>query len=261
MCPGMPLKISVVTPSFNQARFLTETMESIHGQNYPNLQHIVIDGGSTDDSVSIIKRYADKLDYWVSEPDDGQTGALVKGFSHADGEILCWLNSDDLFEKRTLWEVAEYFEKHPASAFIYGDALWIDACGNPIKTKKEIPFNRFIWYYDYNYIPQPSAFWRRNLYHKAGGLDTSFDLAMDADLWARFADIVQPIHVRRLWSRMRLYPDQKNQRLRARSNAEDAQIRQRWAGEEPTWSLAAKGVFAKALRVAWKLSTGCYALR
>lgn len=251
-------KITVVTPSYNQARFLEATLRSVHDQGYPNLEHIVIDGGSTDGSVEIIRKFEDRLAYWVSEPDKGQTDALIKGFSRASGEILAWLNSDDLYEPRTLWEVAEFFTRHPDVQFVYGDALWIDTEGRILKPKKEIPFNRFIWLYDYNYIPQPSAFWRRELYEAVGGLDPRFDLAMDADLWIRFAERTRPAHVRRIWSRMRLYPEQKNQRLRAVSDQEDEVIRRRYLPDEPVWQRGLKKVFAKSMRVGWKLLRGCY---
>lgn len=249
-------KITVVTPSFNQGRFLEETILSIHRQNYPSLEHIIIDGGSTDESVEIIQKYASRLAYWVSEPDGGQTDALIKGFSKASGEIWAWLNSDDLYEPDTLWEVAEWFQNHPEDKFIYGDALWIDFHGRPLKFKKEIPFNWFIWLYGYNYIPQPSAFWRRELYEQVGGLDRFFDLAMDADLWARFAEVCSPVHVRRVWSQMRFYPEQKNQRLREKSNEEDRIIRQRYMQEDPVAMKFIKRVTAKIWRGCWKICTG-----
>jgi len=251
-------KITVITPSYNQARFLEATLRSVHDQGYPNLEHIVIDGGSTDGSVEIIRKFEDRLAYWVSEPDKGQTDALIKGFSRATGQILAWLNSDDLYEPRTLWDVAEFFTRHPDVQFVYGDALWIDTEGRILKPKKEIPFNRFIWLYDYNYIPQPSAFWRRELYEVVGGLDPRFDLAMDADLWIRFAERTRPVHVRRIWSRMRLYPEQKNQRLRAISDNEDEIIRSRYLPKEPSWQRRVKKNLAKGLRVGWKLLGGCY---
>jgi len=254
---GWP-KITIVTPSYNQARFLEATLRSIHDQGYPNLEHIVIDGGSTDGSVEILRRFEDKLAYWVSEPDRGQTDALIKGFSRATGEILAWLNSDDLYEPHTLWEVADFFSRHPEVQFVYGDALWIDTEGRVLKPKKEIAFSRFIWLYDHNYIPQPSAFWRRELYEAVGGLDPRFDLAMDADLWIRFAEKTKPVHVRRVWSRMRLYPEQKNQRLRAISDQEDEIIRNRYLPQEPLWLRRAKRFLAKGLRVSWKLVWGCY---
>ena len=252
-------RISVVTPSYNQARFLGETLASVHAQNYPNLQHIVIDGGSTDGSVEIIRSYADRLDHWVSEPDEGQTHALVKGFARANGDILCWLNSDDLFEPGALHEVAAFFAANPAARAVYGDALLIDIEGRPINLKREHPFSRFIWLFDYNYLPQPSTFWRRDLYEEVGGLDPSFDLAMDADLWIRFAEVTQLLHCPRVWSRMRLYPEQKNQRLRAASNREDARIRSRYIGNWPHWSQQPMRVVAKAMRVGIKAKHGCYA--
>jgi glycosyltransferase involved in cell wall biosynthesis len=252
-------KITVVTPSYNQARFLEATLRSIHEQAYPNLEHIVVDGGSTDGSVEIIQRYADRLAYWVSEPDNGQTDALIKGFTRATGDILAWLNSDDLYEPGTLWEVAEFFAVNPEVQFVYGDAVWIDTEGRILRPKKEIPFCWFIWIYDHNYIPQPSAFWRRELYHLVGGLDPRFDLAMDAELWSRFAAHTRPVHVRRIWSRIRFYPEQKNQRLRARSDEEDKVIRERCLGrKEHPWARRAKKVIAKSWRVGWKLATGCY---
>jgi glycosyltransferase involved in cell wall biosynthesis len=251
-------KITIVTPSYNQARFLEATLRSIHDQGYPNLEHIVIDGGSTDGSVEILRRFEDKLAYWVSEPDRGQTDALIKGFSRATGEILAWLNSDDLYEPHTLWEVADFFSRHPEVQFVYGDALWIDTEGRVLKPKKEIAFSRFIWLYDHNYIPQPSSFWRREIYEAVGGLDPRFDLAMDADLWIRFAEKTKLVHVRRVWSRMRLYPEQKNQRLRAISDQEDEIIRSRYLSQESLWLRRAKRLLAKGLRVSWKLVRGCY---
>src|SRR5690606_16984358 len=126
------------------------------------------------------------------------------------------------------------------------------------KRKREIGFSWFIWLHDYNYIPQPSAFWRRSLYERVGGLDPRFDLAMDADLWARFAEIVHPVHVRRIWSRMRLYADQKNQRLRFKSDHEDRIIRERYIGDAAFRARILKRVMAKGIRVTKKLVTGCY---
>jgi len=120
-------KISVVTPSFNQGRYIEATIKSVVEQGYPNLEYLIMDGGSTDGTVEIIEKYSDQLTYWVSEPDEGQTDALIKGFDRASGDILCWLCSDDLFEARTLQEVAETFVEHPDWEVVYGDSFWIDA--------------------------------------------------------------------------------------------------------------------------------------
>ncbi len=151
-------KISVVVPSFNQAKYLELTLRSIIDQDYPNLELIVIDGGSKDESKNIIQKYQMYMKYWCSEPDGGHPEGIIKGFSYATGEILCFLNSDDLFESGTLRDVGEYFFLHPGVDAVYGDALWIDAKGNTLRKCKEIPFNRFIWLYTYNYIPSMSMF-------------------------------------------------------------------------------------------------------
>ena len=116
-----PPKISIVTCSFNQAHFLEEAITSVLGQDYPNLEYIIIDGGSTDGSVDIIRKYSDQLYYWVSEPDRGQTHGLIKGFARATGEIQGWLCSDDLLEVGSLREVGQFFIEHPDGRVVYGD--------------------------------------------------------------------------------------------------------------------------------------------
>lgn len=254
---GWP-RITVVTPSFNQVEYLEETLETIHGQGYPELEHIVMDGGSTDGSVDVIRRWAEHLDYWQSEPDGGQTSALRRGFELATGEILCWLNSDDLYEPWTLREVGEFFLSNPEAEVVYGDSTWISDTGEFIRPKREHPFSRFIFLYDHDFIPQPSTFWRAGLYQRVGGLDPSFDLAMDADLFIRFADVTKVHHRRRPWSRMRLYPDQKNQRLRSKSNLEGRRIRSRYLGDKSDSSLRWRHQAARALRIGWKVTTGRY---
>src|SRR5215213_2619185 len=251
-------KISVVTPSFNQGRYIEATIKSVVEQGYPNLEYFIMDGGSTDDTVEIIEKYSDQLNYWVSEPDEGQTDALIKGFDRASGDILCWLCSDDLFESTTLHEVAEIFVQHPDWQVVYGDSFWIDADSRPIGFKKEIDFIRFIWLYDYNYIPQPSTFWRRGIYEQVGGLDMRWDLTMDADLWIRFAEHTTLHHAPRAWSRMRYYPEQKNLAFRDKSYEEDARIRSRYLPDEPPWLRRLKRFCAKGLRVTLRLARGAY---
>ncbi len=250
---GWP-KISVVTPSFNQGRYIEATIKSVVEQGYPNLEYFIMDGGSTDGIVEIIEKYADRLTYWVNEPDEGQTDALIKGFDRASGDILCWLCSDDLFEARTLQEVAEIFVQHPDWEVVYGDSFWIDADGLPIHFKREIPYCRFIWMYDHNYLPQPSTFWRRGIYYKVGGLDIRMELSMDADLWSRFAEDTALHHVPRAWSRMPYYLEQKNRRLRTKADEEDGLIRSRYLPDEPRWLRRLKWFLAKGLRVALKLA-------
>jgi glycosyltransferase involved in cell wall biosynthesis len=251
-------RISVVMPSFNQGRFIEESLQSIFDQNYPSLELIIMDGGSTDNTNAILEKYAHRFAYWTSEPDGGQTQALRNGFARATGEIECWLNSDDLLEPGVLFEVANYFAKHPEADAVFGDATWISDKGESLRVQREMPFNRFIWIYTYDYIPGMSMFWRRSLYEKVGGLDTNFRLAMDADLFIRFADVGRIDHVSRLWSRMRFYAAQKNQRLRTVSDAEDLKIRARyWGCEHPPFYVAKK-MLAQAIRIGWRFSLGAY---
>ena len=249
-------RISVVTPSYEQARFLEATLLSVIRQGYPNLEYIVMDGGSLDGSDRIIRRYADNLAFWTSQPDGGQTDALIRGLARANGDIMCWLNSDDLLEPWTLREVGEFFQSHAHARAVYGDATWIDIDGEPMKPKKEHAFNEFIWLYDHNFIPQPSTFWRRDLYEEVGGLDANYRIAMDADLWIRFAQITKIHHVPRPWSRMRVYPEQKVQALRARCDVEDALIRRRYVDTDRWWR--GKKLLARGMRVAWKLGLRSY---
>ncbi|MCA9462660.1 MAG: glycosyltransferase [Nitrospira sp.] len=251
-------KISVVIPSYNQGNFIEATLQSVLSQQYPNLELLVIDGGSTDNTLDIIKAHESGLTYWVSEPDHGQTDALIKGFRQAQGDIWCWLNSDDLHTPHTLREVADAFTNFPDMDAIYGNATWINTEGQPLREQREIPFNRFIWLYTHNYIPGMSMFWKRELYELSGGLNPAYDLAMDADLWIRFSHFGQIHHVPSIWSYMRFYPDQKNRRLRTQSDMEDIQIRKRYWGRERPRFYSLKKSIAQTWRVSWKLLTGCY---
>jgi glycosyltransferase involved in cell wall biosynthesis len=219
--------ISLVTCSFQQGHFLEQAIRSVLGQDYPAIEYIIVDGGSTDGSVEIIRRYQSALAWWVSEPDRGQTDALIKGFGRAGGEICGWLCSDDLLLPGALHAVAAFFSAHPEAMAVYGDALWIDSEGRILRPKKEMRFSRFVLVHDHNYIPQPSMFWRRALYEAVSGLDPDFDLAMDADLWERFSRKTGIAHLPRYLSCMRFYPEQKTRSRRAEGRCEDESIRRR----------------------------------
>ncbi len=254
--------VTIVVPSYQQAPYLRYTLQSlVNQQNLQpgELEIIVMDGGSTDGSVEIIQSFEKHLEYWESERDRGQTHALRKGFARARGEILGWLCSDDLLEPTAIRTVINLFRSHSELQFLYGDTYWIDTTGAIVKWRKEIAFNWFIWKYDHNYIPQPSAFWKRELYEQSGGLDESFDLAMDADLWARFATVAPPRHFRIALSRMRMYPQQKTQRLYGRLRTELRQISSRYGAKFDS-EVRAKAAYlmAKSWRIGWKLATGCY---
>lgn len=186
-------KITVVTPVYNQVKYLEETIKSIVNQGYPNLEYIVIDGGSSDGTVDIIKKYEKHLAYWVSEPDKGMYDAIQKGFDRSTGEIMCWLNSDDIFFDKCLFAIADVFMHHPEIEWFTGKSTSIDTEGmiTGVDDIDEIRFTKYDFYLNRAFwIPQSSTVWRRSLWEKIGGsLDTNLRLAGDFDLWLRFINI------------------------------------------------------------------------
>jgi len=180
--------ISIVLPSFNQGHFLGCTLKSILDQQYPNLELIVVDGGSQDDSLDIIKANSEHINWWVSEPDKGQAHAINKGMARATGEILAWLNSDDCLMPGALHRVAAQFMKSGDVDVVYGHRVLIDEEGNDVGKWVMPGHRRFILTYA-DFIPQETMFWRADLWQKVGGkLDESFHFAMDWELIRRFVD-------------------------------------------------------------------------
>lgn len=184
-------KITVVTPSYNQGKYLEDTILSVLDQNYPNLEYIIIDGGSTDGSVEIIRRYKDRLAYWVTEPDQGLYDGIQKGFERATGEIMCWLNSDDMHHRKSLFTIAELFQSLTHVNWIMGCNTFYDEEGRAFVPDPDMFYNRWskwrMYDFDGKLIQQESVFWRRSLWEKAGGyIDRDLALAGDADLWLRF---------------------------------------------------------------------------
>jgi len=202
--------VSIITPSFNQAKFLEETINSVLDQDYPNIEYIIIDGGSTDGSQEIIKKYTDQISYWISEPDQGQTDAINKGFNKANGEIFAWINSDDTYLPNTINQAVDFLNNNPEFGMVYGDA-------NLINEKNEI-FGKFpARQTDYKrlrrgyvHIPQQSSFFRAALWKEVAPLDTSFYFAMDYDLWVRIAKISQLKYVPKIWANFRIHSTGKS---------------------------------------------------
>lgn len=247
-------RISVVTPSFNQGIYLQQTLDSVLGQGYPNLEYIVMDGGSTDSTTALLRQYEDQLSYVVSEPDNGQTDALKRGFARATGEILCWVNADDLLQPGSLFTVAEAFADDPSLLFLWGDARWIDSEGHEIEVHREIPFIRWVWLHNYNYIPQPAAFWRRSLYEEVGGLDVDFRMAMDSDLFLRMSHVAKLVHVPRVLASVRFHAAQRTWMERADSHSEVARLVERELGRRPrAIERLLKRMAAKVVRGVWRI--------
>jgi glycosyltransferase involved in cell wall biosynthesis len=261
MSPATLPTLSLVTCSFQQGAFLGATMRSVFEQHYPALEYIVVDGGSSDGSADLIKEQSARLSWWVSEPDKGQTDALIKGFGRSTGELMGWLCSDDLLLPGALDAVGRFFAAHPAVDWVYGDAVWIDAKGAPLRTKREMRWSRTAFLFDHNYLAQPSVFWRRRLYDAVGGLQPGWNLAMDADLWLRFARHSRPRHLSQYLSCMRYYPQQKTRALKPAGRREDESLRRREAplmSALPRWPLRA---FARSLRIGGKAIAGGYRAR
>jgi glycosyltransferase involved in cell wall biosynthesis len=175
-------KVSIITPSFNQGEFLEETIRSVLLQGYPNLEYIIIDGGSNDNSVEIIKKYDTWLTYWVSEPDRGQSHAINKGFKRATGDVIAWLNSDDTYMPDTLFKVVNYLINHPLKSIVYGSALFIDKYSKPLNKYRGRPLSRGLKrmkFWKGWGIPQPTLFFKHELLKLYGDLDESFHYALD----------------------------------------------------------------------------------
>jgi glycosyltransferase involved in cell wall biosynthesis len=204
--------ITVVTPSFNQGAYIEATLRSVLDQNYPNLEYIVLDGGSSDESVRVIERYAPRLTYWHSRPDRGQSDAIATGFDMATGDILCWLNSDDILLPGSLQHVARIFRDSPRTKFVYGNRHVIDAQGQVIGSHRwPHLLHRYHWALGQP-LAQECAFWRRSLYEEVGGLDRSRFFIMDWDLFYRMWKVTRLRKTSRFLGCIRIHEETKNTR-------------------------------------------------
>jgi glycosyltransferase involved in cell wall biosynthesis len=204
-----PMLVSIVTPSYNQSRFIEATIQSVLFQDYPQIEYLVVDGASTDGTADIIRKYEDRLAWWVSEKDRGQTDAINKGFARAKGEVLAWLNSDDTYEPGAIDAAVNYLQKHLEVGMIYGDCNYINENGEVIGQfqSRQTSYRRIRR--GYNHIPQQTMFFRAELWKQVGPLDPSFHYAMDYDLWTRIAARTEIKYVPQIWANFRLHTSGK----------------------------------------------------
>lgn len=227
--------VSIITPSYNQAQYLEETIRSVLGQDYQNLEYIIIDGGSNDGSPEIIQRYSDRLAYWVSETDQGQTDAINKGFARASGQILAWINSDDTYLPNAVSEAVEFLGTYPQAGLVYGDANLIDSNGEVIGKfpARQTDYTRLRR--GYVHIPQQAAFFRADVWRQVGPLDPSFYFAMDYDLWVRISRSAPIYYHPRLWANFRLHGSGKSVVEDSRCWPEMLRVHEREGGGRLSW--------------------------
>ena len=228
-------RITVVTPSYNQADFLEATIRSVLLQQYENLEYIVLDGGSTDGSVDIIRRYAPWLTHWRSGRDDGQAAAIAEGFAIATGDVYCWLNSDDVFLPGALRKAGEFFARHPGVDFLYGNRIVIDRAGEEIDRHFwPAVLTRAHWA-----LGQPMAqeccFWRASIYQRVGGIDPTRFFIMDWDLFFRMWRAGNFHKSPEFFGAIRIHDESKNTRYQDVRERELAEARARYGLREPGW--------------------------
>lgn len=220
--------ISIVTPSYNQAPFIVDTVRSVLLQRYPKLQYVVMDGASTDGTVAALEPYRKQLHKLISEKDNGQADAIRRGFEHTDGEIMAYLNSDDVLAPGALTFVAEFFRTHPHVDAVYSNRVIVNE-HNTVIGYWILPYHRSRLMMRWDLIPQETCFWRRSLYDKVGGVDASFRFAMDYDLFTRFMLHGTMRRVKRFLGAFRMHSDSKTvQQLETIGRNEIARVAEKY---------------------------------
>jgi glycosyltransferase involved in cell wall biosynthesis len=234
--------VSLVTPSFNQGRYLEQTLLSVLSQSYPRIEYLVMDGGSTDGSVEILRRHGSRLAYWQSRRDAGFADAIAQGFQRSHGQILAYLNSDDLLAPDAVERAVGFLGQHAEVAMVYGDRVCIDEAGRLLYYKPNLPILARTPFIAMT-IAQESCFWRRDIYQRVGGIDPSLRFAIDYDLFSRITQAGRVVHVRGLWGFFRKHPQSKTMtQMRTLGEAEGGAI------EEARWGARISPARRRAVR-------------
>lgn len=253
------LKFSVVVPSFNQGSFIEETLLSIIEQGFSNTEILVIDGGSTDSTVDVLRRYEKNVAYWVSEPDHGQSHAIAKGFDRATGNVWCWLNSDDVYLPGAFRAVNDAFQRSRADV-VYGSLRLIGPQGGGAErlVTPFLPgFMKDAYLCGGFGLYQPSTFWRRELYLRSGGIDQSLRFCMDNDLFNKFTTAGAHFHfVDASLAGFRVHPNSKTSTLAEVAAAERAHLYRKYVVDRGVKHADLKRFGARLYRLAWFLMKG-----
>ena len=228
VAPGLP-RISIVTPSFNQGSFIEETIRSVLLQGYPDLEYIIMDGGSTDESVAIIRKYERWLKFWVSEKDAGQADAIRKGLDRITGSICAYLNSDDIYMPNSFGTVARRFLEKPEPDLVYGNLYRIDPNDRVIEEHRNTPFSLSGYLYGGAFLHQPATFWKAQTIRSVGGVNPEFRFDMDTDLFMRLALAnARFAFVRQFIAGFRVHPSSKSSTIQHVSKAENEKMREKY---------------------------------
>jgi glycosyltransferase involved in cell wall biosynthesis len=241
--------ITVVTPSYQQAAYLERTIRSVLDQRYPALEYIVVDGGSSDGTLDILRRYDGSLARWISEPDRGQADAIRKGFLQSSGEIMAYLNSDDLLLPNSLATVARFFAEHPEVDVAYGHRIIVDEADREIN-RWILPKHDPVVLTWIDWVPQETLFWRRSAWQAVGGIDPTFQFALDWDLLLRFqAAGLRLARMNRFIGAFRFHPGQKSNTSFADVGSEEIRrLQRRSLGREPTSEEVQAAIFGFVIR-------------
>lgn len=255
MQPDIPT-ISIVTPSFNQGQFIERTIQSVLSQNYPKLELIVMDGGSTDETLLILKKYKSKISF-VSQKDKGQSDALNQGIAKATGSIIGYLNSDDMLMPGSLKKVAANFMAHPKRLWLTGDYIIVNQDDQPIQTFV-VKYKQLLRNHGSssllsvaNYIAQPSTFWRASANLQVGKFDESLHYCMDFDFWLRLYQLQQPMVVKTALSKFRIHTNSKGGSMYQEQFAQEHEVIKRYTTSRLL--RIAHAMHAQAIIMAYKL--------